>query len=69
MTDEAQTIAIAKAIFWAAYDGYLREDYRHPLGFDLETAWKASSEQQRKFCMHQAYCAMQEVKRIRGEQA
>jgi hypothetical protein len=66
MTPEEQTIVIAKAIYWSPYDGYLREDFRHPMGFDRETAWKSASEQQRKFCLHQAFCAMQAVEMIRN---
>jgi len=69
LTAEQQTLRIAKAIFWAAYDGYLRDDFKHPQGLDRETAWELTSEFQRRFCMHQAYCAMLETDRIRQEGA
>lgn len=53
--------AVAKAIYWAAYDQYLGEDFRHPHGFDMETAWERVSEPQRRFCRNQARRAIEVI--------
>jgi hypothetical protein len=64
---ERPTLRVAKAIYWAAYDGLLRDNgkpSRHPAAFDKDAAWARASEQQRAFCIHQAACAMAEFRAI-----
>ena len=50
---------LAMTIYWAAYDQYLGESFKHPKGFTMETAWKKISEPQRQFCRNQARRAME----------
>lgn len=54
--------AVAITIYWAAYDLYLGDDFRHPKGFTKAVAWKKCSKVQRDFCRHQARRAIEEMK-------
>lgn len=57
--------AVAIEIYWAAYDQYLGEDFRHPKGFTKEIAWKKCSEVQRIFCRNQARRAIKEIEKCK----